>query len=47
MARPATTAAVFNAIGDVHRREILDALIPGEKPVGAIVRDLSLSKPQV
>src|SRR6476659_8979666 len=47
MARPATTAAVFNAIGDVHRREILDALIPGEKPVGAIVRDLSLAQPQV
>src|SRR6476469_4827683 len=47
MARSATTADVFNAIGDVHRREILDALIPGEKPVGAIVRDLSLSQPQV
>src|SRR6478735_11446496 len=47
MARSATTADVFNAIGDVHRREILDALIPGEKPVGAIVDDLSMSQPQV
>lgn len=47
MARSATTADVFNAIGDVNRREILDALIPGERPVGAIVRDLSMSQPQV
>jgi DNA-binding transcriptional ArsR family regulator len=47
MARSATTADVFNAIGDANRREILDALIPGEKPVGAIVHDLSMSQPQV
>src|SRR5436189_968671 len=47
MARSATTADVFNAIGDASRREILDALIPGEKPVGAIVRDLAMSQPQV
>ena len=47
MARSATTADVFNAIGDASRREILDALIPGEKPVGAIVRDLAISQPQV
>jgi DNA-binding transcriptional ArsR family regulator len=38
---------VFNAVADVHRREILDALITGEKPVGAIVDDLSMSQPQV
>jgi DNA-binding transcriptional ArsR family regulator len=31
----------------VHRRAILDALIAGEKPVGAIVNDLSMSQPQV
>ena len=30
-----------------YRREILDALIPGEKAVGTIVTDLSLSQPQV
>jgi DNA-binding transcriptional ArsR family regulator len=47
MARSATTSDVFNAIGDAHRREILDVLIDGEKAVGAIVDDLSLSQPQV
>jgi len=47
MARSATTADVFNAIGDANRREILDALIPGEKAVGAIVSDLAMSQPQV
>jgi DNA-binding transcriptional ArsR family regulator len=47
MARSSTTSDVFNAIGDAHRREILDALIAGEKAVGAIVSDLSMSQPQV
>lgn len=47
MARSATTTDVFNAIGDAHRRDILDVLITGEKPVGAIVADLSLTQPQV
>ena len=47
MARSSTTSDVFNAIGDARRREILDTLIAGEKAVGAIVTDLSLSQPQV
>ena len=47
MARAATTSDVFNAVADVHRREILDLLIAGEKPVGAIVGSLSMSQPQV
>ena len=47
MARAATTSDVFNAVADVHRREILDALITGEKPVGVIVNALSMSQPQV
>lgn len=47
MARASTTSDVFNAVADVHRREILDVLITGEKSVGAIVDDLSLSQPQV
>jgi DNA-binding transcriptional ArsR family regulator len=47
MARAATTSDVFNAVADAHRREILDVLIAGEKPVGAIVDDLSMSQPQV
>ncbi|HEY7044182.1 MAG TPA: metalloregulator ArsR/SmtB family transcription factor [Nocardioidaceae bacterium] len=47
MARAATTSDVFNAVADVHRREILDLLITGEQAVGTIVGDLSLSQPQV
>jgi DNA-binding transcriptional ArsR family regulator len=47
VARSSTTSDVFNAIGDAHRREILDALTGGEKAVGTIVTDLSLSQPQV
>jgi DNA-binding transcriptional ArsR family regulator len=47
VARSSTTSDVFNAIGDRHRRDIMDTLIAGEKAVGAIVNDLSLSQPQV
>ena len=47
MARSSTTSDVFNAIAETHRREILDALITGEKAVGAIVEGLPLSQPQV
>ena len=47
MARASTTSDVFNAVADAHRREILDALITGEKAVGTIVSDLSMSQPQV
>jgi DNA-binding transcriptional ArsR family regulator len=47
VARSSTTSDVFNAIADSHRREVLDALITGEKAVGAIVDDLSMSQPQV
>jgi DNA-binding transcriptional ArsR family regulator len=47
VARSSTTSDVFNAVAEVRRREILDTLIAGEKPVGTIVSDLSLSQPQV
>ena len=47
VARSSTTSDVFNAIAEAHRREILDVLIAGEKAVGAIVNDLSMSQPQV
>jgi len=47
VARAPTTSDVFNAVGDVHRREILDVLLTGEKAVGAIVRDVSMPQPQV
>src|SRR5437763_8532481 len=45
--RSSTTSDVFNAIAEARRREILDALIAGEKAVGTIVTDLSMSQPQV
>jgi DNA-binding transcriptional ArsR family regulator len=47
VARSSTTSDVFNAIAEAHRREILDELIAGEKAVGTIVNDLSMSQPQV
>ena len=47
VARSSTTSDVFNAIAEAHRREVLDALIEGEKAVGTIVNDLSMSQPQV
>jgi len=45
--RSPATADVFNAIAEASRREILDALITGEKAVGAIVVDVSMTQPQV
>jgi DNA-binding transcriptional ArsR family regulator len=47
VARSSTTSDVFNAVAEAHRRDILDALIAGERAVGAIVNDLSMSQPQV
>jgi DNA-binding transcriptional ArsR family regulator len=47
VARSPTTSDVFNAVAEVRRREILDALVAGEKAVGALVSDLSMSQPQV
>ena len=47
VARSPATADVFNAIAEARRRDILDSLVAGEKPVGRIVNDLSMSQPQV
>jgi DNA-binding transcriptional ArsR family regulator len=47
MVRSPATHDVFNAIADPHRREILDVLVNGELPVGAIVDELAISQPQV
>ena len=47
VARSPTTSDVFNAVAEARRREILDVLMAGEKAVGAIVSDLSMSQPQV
>jgi DNA-binding transcriptional ArsR family regulator len=40
-------ADLFTAIAERHRRDILDALVAGEKAVGALVTDLALAQPQV
>ncbi len=47
MARAATTADAFNAVAEPRRREILDALAGGERPVGDLVDALGLAQPQV
>jgi len=47
MARAAAASDVFNAIGETHRREILDALVTGERAVGELVDALRLTQPQV
>ena len=47
MARAATTADAFNAVAEPRRRQILDALAQGERPVNDLVRALGLAQPQV
>ena len=47
MARAATTADAFNAVAEPRRREILDVLVAGERPVNDLVRVLGLGQPQV
>ena len=47
VARSSTTSDVFNAVAEARRRDILDTLVAGEKAVGEIVNDLSMSQPQV
>jgi DNA-binding transcriptional ArsR family regulator len=47
VARAATTADVFNAVAEPRRREILDALAAGERPVNDLVGLLGLGQPQV
>ncbi|MDE8668207.1 metalloregulator ArsR/SmtB family transcription factor [Pseudarthrobacter sp. H3Y2-7] len=47
MARAATTADAFNAVAEPRRREILDALVHGERPVGELVDLLGLAQPHV
>ena len=47
MARAATTADAFNAVAEPRRRQILDALVDGERPVNDLVRLLGLAQPQV
>jgi DNA-binding transcriptional ArsR family regulator len=47
MARAATTADAFNAVAEPRRRQILDALAGGERPVNDLVEVLGLAQPLV
>jgi DNA-binding transcriptional ArsR family regulator len=47
MARAATTADAFNAVAEPRRRQILDLLAAGERPVNDLVHLLGLAQPQV
>ena len=47
MARTATTADTFNAIAEPRRREIVDLLAGGERPVNDLVAATGLTQPQV
>jgi DNA-binding transcriptional ArsR family regulator len=47
MARAATTADAFNAVAEPRRRQILDVLAGGERPVNDLVARLDLAQPQV
>ena len=47
MARAATTADAFNAVAEPRRRQILDVLAGGERPVNDLVAQLGLAQPQV
>ena len=47
MARAATTTDAFNAVAEPRRRQILDVLAGGERPVNDLVELLRLAQPQV
>jgi DNA-binding transcriptional ArsR family regulator len=47
VARAATTTDAFNAVAEPRRRQILDALAAGERPVNELVRLTGLAQPQV
>jgi DNA-binding transcriptional ArsR family regulator len=47
MARAATTTDAFNAVAEPCRRQILDVLAAGERPVNDLVALLGLAQPQV
>jgi DNA-binding transcriptional ArsR family regulator len=47
MARVATTADAFNAVAEPRRRQILDVLAGGERPVNDLVAVLGLAQPLV
>lgn len=47
MARAATTTDAFNAVAEPRRRQILDVLAGGERPVNDLVEALGLAQPLV
>jgi DNA-binding transcriptional ArsR family regulator len=47
MARAATTADAFNAVAEPRRRQILDLLAGGERPVTDLVERIGIAQPQV
>ena len=47
MARAATTTDAFNAVAEPRRRQILDVLAGGERPVNDLVMLLGLAQPLV
>ena len=47
VARAATTADAFNAVAEPRRRQILDVLVGGERPVNDLVAELGLPQPLV
>ena len=47
MARAATTTDAFNAVAEPRRRQILDVLAAGERPVNDLVAVLGVAQPQV
>ena len=47
MARAATTTDAFNAVAEPRRRQILDLLAGGERPVNDLVRALGIAQPLV
>lgn len=47
MARAATTTDAFNAVAEPRRRQILDVLAGGGRPVGELVQALGIAQPLV
>jgi DNA-binding transcriptional ArsR family regulator len=47
MARAATTTDAFNAVAEPRRRQILDLLVHGERPVNELVSRTGLAQPHV
>lgn len=47
MARAATTTDAFNAVAEPRRRQILEILAAGERPVNDLVAELRMAQPLV